>query len=164
MQILDSKQIQQKIKRLAIQILEHNLDAKEIIFTGLNNNGYNFAKKLHSAVNAYERVPCTLTSVRLNPANPIGDDIELGLPKADFAGKTVIVVDDVANTGRTLFYAMKPLMEIIPKKIEIAVLVDRTHKSFPIHADYVGISLATTLKENIQVDLNTIKEQAVFLS
>ena len=76
---------------------------------------------------------------------------------------SIIVVDDVANTGRTIFYATKPLMTILPKKIEAAVLVDRKHKLFPIKVDYVGISLATTLKENIRVDLSRKTQKSVHL-
>ena len=79
-------------------------------------------------------------------------------------GKVIIIVDDVANTGRTLFYAMKPIFQIIPKKVEVAVLVDRMHKSFPIKIDYMGLSLATTLKENIEVKIRDVKEQAVYLN
>jgi pyrimidine operon attenuation protein/uracil phosphoribosyltransferase len=79
--------------------------------------------------------------------------IEVDVPVEDLDGKVVLVVDDVANTGRTLFYACKPLMEILPARLETAVLVDRKHKSFPIRVDYVGLSLATTLKENIDVQI-----------
>ena len=73
-------------------------------------------------------------------------------------------MDDVANTGRTIFYAIKPLLDILPKKVEVAVLVDRTHKAFPIRVDYYGISLATTLKETINVEIRKKKERAVFLN
>ncbi|MEL6989936.1 MAG: phosphoribosyltransferase family protein, partial [Bacteroidota bacterium] len=72
-------------------------------------------------------------------------------------------VDDVANTGRTIFYAFKPLFEILPKKIEVAVLVDRKHKSFPIKVDYVGLSLATTIQENIDVQILNTEDKAVYL-
>ena len=81
----------------------------------------------------------------------------------DLHSKVVILVDDVANTGRTIFYAFKPLMESLPGKIEVAVLVDRTHKMFPIKVDYVGLSLATTLKENISVKIVGVEEMEVHL-
>ena len=80
------------------------------------------------------------------------------------AGKVIIIVDDVANTGRTIFYAMKPLFNILPKEVEVAVLVDRKHKSFPILVDYVGLSLATTMKESIDVQILSVEEKAVYLS
>jgi pyrimidine operon attenuation protein/uracil phosphoribosyltransferase len=74
------------------------------------------------------------------------------------------VVDDVANTGRTVFYACKPILETLPKKLETVVLVDRMHKSFPIKVDYVGISLATTLMENIDVRISDKEEMSVYLT
>ena len=77
--------------------------------------------------------------------------------------KVIIVVDDVANTGRTIFYAIKPLLNVLPRKVEVAVLVDRKHKSFPVHVDYVGMSLNTTLQENIDVHIDSPEEWAVFL-
>jgi pyrimidine operon attenuation protein/uracil phosphoribosyltransferase len=84
----------------------------------------------------------------------------LELPVTELQGKAIIVVDDVANTGRTLFYAIKPLLDILPKKIETAVLVDRKHKAFPIAITYYGLSLATTLQEHIDVKL---EESSVYL-
>ncbi|MBX2817947.1 MAG: phosphoribosyltransferase, partial [Saprospiraceae bacterium] len=78
--------------------------------------------------------------------------------------KSIVVVDDVANTGRTIFFAIKPLLNVLPKKIEVAVLVDRKHKSFPIKVDYVGLSLATTLREDIDVQIRDVEEMAVFLN
>ena len=104
-----------------------------------------------------------LTRIRLNPADPLGGPIELEIPVEELNHKSIIVVDDVANTGRTMFYACKPLMTVLPKKIETAVLVDRKHKSFPIKVDYVGLSLATTLKENIDVEIKEVGEFAVYM-
>ncbi|MBL7781855.1 MAG: phosphoribosyltransferase, partial [Saprospiraceae bacterium] len=78
--------------------------------------------------------------------------------------KSIILVDDVANTGRTIFYAVQPLLAVVPRKVEVAVLVDRKHKSFPIKADYVGLSLATTLLENIDVRIREVERMEVNLS
>ncbi len=164
MKILDERQIKQKIKRLAIQILENNIDEPEIILAGINNNGTGFAKMIHKELAKISDSKITLTSIRLSPANPIKDGVEIDIPLEDIENKTIIIVDDVANTGRTIFYAMKPLFSILPKKVEVAVLVDRQHKSFPILVDYVGISLATTMRENIDVQILKVKEKAVFLS
>jgi pyrimidine operon attenuation protein/uracil phosphoribosyltransferase len=85
------------------------------------------------------------------------------MPVADLHGKIIIIVDDVANTGRTIFYACKPLMETLPKRVEAVVLVDRTHKSFPIKVDYVGLSLATTLLDDINVKIGEDEEYSVFM-
>ena len=163
MQILNEKQINQKIRRLTIEILEHNFLEPEIILAGINNNGLEFAHLLMEGLLARTDKPVTLTRIRLNPAMPLDYEIHLEMPFDQLKGKTIIVVDDVANTGRTIFYALKPLMKTLPKKIEVAVLVDRKHKSFPIAPDYVGLSLATTLKEDIDVRIRDVGEKAVYL-
>ncbi len=164
MKILDQRQIQQKTKRLAIEILENNYAEQEIILAGINNNGMGFAQMLMEQLLQITDSQITVTRIRLNPAAPTTSDVHLEMPLEEVKGKVIIVVDDVANTGRTLFYAMKPFLEVLPAKIEIAVLVDRKHKSFPIRSDYVGLTLATTLKENIDVKIFGTKEQAVFLN
>jgi pyrimidine operon attenuation protein / uracil phosphoribosyltransferase len=164
MKILTEKQIRQKIKRLTIEILEHNFDADEIILAGINNNGLEFAQLLMNELLALQTtISITLTRIRLSPAAPLDNPIFIEMPLQQLENKTVIIVDDVANTGRTVFYALKPLMEVLPKKVEVAVLVDRKHKMFPITPDYVGLSLATTLKEHIEVQLINVEEQAVYL-
>ena len=89
--------------------------------------------------------------------------VEIDLSPEALHNQTIIVIDDVANTGRTLFYACKPFLELLPRKIEMAVLVDRKHKSFPVLVDYVGLSLATTLREHIEVDLSKADELAAYL-
>jgi pyrimidine operon attenuation protein/uracil phosphoribosyltransferase len=83
------------------------------------------------------------------------------LSQTDIEDKAIIVVDDVANTGRTIFYAFKVYMDVIPKKLEVAVLVDRKHKLFPIKVDYVGLSLATTVQEHIKADLQNAGNMTV---
>ncbi len=166
MQILDDRQIRQKIKRLAIEILEHNFGETEIILAGLNNNGTGFAQLLLA-----ELLPITpagttltLTRIRLNPANPVEYEPYIELPAVALRDKPIIIVDDVANTGRTIFYAVQPLLKVLPRKVEVAVLVDRKHKSFPIKADYVGLSLATTLLEDIDVQIREVAAMGVFLN
>lgn len=163
MKILNESQIRQKIKRLAIQILENNTDSKEIILAGINNKGYGFAEYLKSEIAGFSDLPVILTRIKLNPADPLSREITIDLTPTQLEKKTVIVVDDVANTGRTIFYAMKPILETLPQKLEVAVLVNRMHKSFPIHVDYVGLTLSTTLEENIEVELGG-KEWSVVLS
>ena len=154
MQLLDSAQIHQKIQRLAIEILERNYGEQEITLLGVNDNGSAFATLLGVAIAEQGTVSVRLGSLHLLPSNPLGSPVTASLPVAELSGKTLIVCDDVANTGRTLFYAMRPLMDILAKKIEVAVLVDRNHKSFPIQPDYFGLTLSTTLQENITVRLN----------
>lgn len=164
MKILDHKKIQQKVKRLAIEILEHNYEESELILIGINNRGMQVALLLVEELKQLKSISILLTRIRLSPADPLGSPIELEMPVEELNQKSIIIVDDVANTGRTMFYACKPLMSILPKKIETAVLVDRQHKSFPIKVDYVGLSLATTLKENIDVEIQEAGEFAVYMN
>ncbi len=164
MKILNHHQIQQKIKRLAFEILENNYDEEEVILAGINRNGLTFARLLLDQLQGISDVEFLLTRIELNPADPLSAEIRIDLPTEALTGKAIIVVDDVANTGRTFFYACKPLMATLPRKIEMAVLVDRQHKSFPVKVDYVGLSLATTLMEDIDVRIREVDEHAVFLN
>lgn len=163
MKILDQKQIEQKVRRLAIEILEHNIEEEGLILAGVNNRGMALAQMLAEHMQNISKLPIRLTNIRLNPAAPLEKPVEMDLPVEELRGKVVIVVDDVASSGRTMLYACKPILETLPKKLEIAVLVDRTLKSFPIQADYVGLSLATTLKENILVEIGGTAEMAAYL-
>ena len=164
MLVLNERQIGQKIRRLAIQILENNYSEKEIILAGINNNGMHFAQMLLNELLLRTEIKITLTRIRLNPAKPLSEEVIVEMPLKKINNKVIIIIDDVANTGRTIFYATKPLMEILPKKVEVAVLVDRQHKAFPIRVDYVGLSLATTIKENIDVRIREVAELAVYMN
>ena len=163
MLILDKEQIKQKTKRLAIEILENNFGEKEIYFAGINNNGLRFAKNI--GLYAKRNTDCEIhyINIKVNAADPLSEEVQIDIELEDLKGKVIIIVDDVANTGRTLFYAFKPLLKIIPKKIEIAVLVDRKHKNYPITPKYVGLSIATTIGENIRVKLDKSEEKSVHI-
>ncbi len=163
MKVLNNKQVDQKISRLCYQILENNVEVKKLIFLGINKNGHAFAKLIKEKYDSISNKDSLLGKISLNPADPNGEAIDLEVEVKNLNGKNIIVVDDVANTGRTIFYAIKPLLEFLPKKIEAAVLVDRKHKKFPILIDYVGLSLATTLKDNIKVEIKKENSKAAFL-
>jgi pyrimidine operon attenuation protein/uracil phosphoribosyltransferase len=155
MQILNAEKSARKVQRLAIEILENNYNEKEIVLVGINDNGLALAGMLSRHIEAMNAsISLRLVTLRLSPAAPLREGIALGVPPQELVGKAVVVVDDVANTGRTLFYAFTPLMAVLCKKVEVAVLVDRQHKSFPVKPDYVGLSLATTLQEHILVKIN----------
>lgn len=164
MQILNQRQIQQKIKRLAIEILENNFTESEIILIGINNTGMKFAELLYERLQEISSIAFSLAHIQINPPNPLDPPVKLNIPTSSLTNKTVIMIDDVANSGRTFFYACLPVMEVLPKKVETVVLVNRTHKSFPIKVDYVGIELATTLQENIKVRLVDVNEMEVTLN
>jgi len=163
MEILNAVKINQIIKRMSFEILERNYDSKTIYLAGINNNGYLFAKILLKELTKISDKQIELVRIKLNPANPIDQDVNIELIGDVKKTNPIIIIDDVANTGRTLFYSFKPFLAELYKKIEVAVLVDRKHKSFPVKVDYLGISLATTLKEEIKVDLDKVRERKVEL-
>ncbi|MBK9257698.1 MAG: phosphoribosyltransferase [Saprospiraceae bacterium] len=164
MQILNNYQINQKIARLSIEILENNLDEKEIILAGINNKGFGFAQLIYNTLSKRTDKNIILGRLKLNPAHPLDHPVTLDIAEDVLKNKCVIIIDDVANTGRTIFYAFKVLMDVLPKKVEVAVLVDRKHKSFPIKVDYVGLSLATTIQEHIDARLSEAEAMEVLLN
>ena len=152
MRILDATQIKRKLARIAIQILERHVEHGKVVLVGINNNGYATAKFLKKNIDkeGYD-LEVVLRQVQLSPANPLHGGIVYKGNVEELDGEHVILVDDVANTGRTAYYASKPIMDVVPASLEVAVLVDRSHKSFPISSDYIGLALATTLQEDIMV-------------
>ncbi len=159
--ILDTKAIDAKLTRLAYEIYENNYQEQSLCLIGMNTQGDLLADLIKQELESISSLNVSRAQLKINPSNPT-KDIALDVDIASLEGKVVIIIDDVANTGRSLFYACKPLMSIVPKKIEFAVLVDRKHKLFPVKVDYVGLSLATTLKENILVKLSENKKEAYF--
>jgi pyrimidine operon attenuation protein/uracil phosphoribosyltransferase len=164
MKILSSSQVARKIKRLAIEIYSNHLNDKEIYFVGINQKGVKFAEVVGAELSKTCPLEIIFYSVKLNPSNPLRDQIKISTDIATLSGKKIIIFDDVANTGRTIFSACNPFLEILPERLEIAALVDRKHKLFPIHVDYVGLSLATTLHNNIEVIFNEDKTAEAYLS
>ena len=155
--ILTEVQIEQKLRRIAYEIYEHHHEAQELVLAGINNNGYRVAARLHELLTAIAPFDITLTRIRLNPAAPAQHPVALELSADQLRGKPILIVDDVANTGRTLAYACRPFFEVVPESIQVVVLVERKHKRYPIVADFVGLSLATTFSDNVVVDLEAME-------
>lgn len=151
--ILNHQEIKHKIKRIAYQIYESNVDEKEIILAGIDSNGYIFAKKIKtelSKISEIEPLLCKVTIDKKNPRNPISTSIK----ESDYQNKSVILVDDVLNSGTTLVYGVKHFLNVPLKQFKTAVLVNRNHKKYPVKADFKGISLSTSLHEHIEVILD----------
>ncbi|MBX5438758.1 MAG: phosphoribosyltransferase [Thermoflavifilum sp.] len=147
--ILSAEIIARKLQRMAYEIYEQNEEASRIILAGIADRGSVVARKIEALLKQIAPFEVIFTEIQINKAFPLSCSWQ---PQVPFAGEVVIVVDDVANTGRTLFYAMKPFMDAIPAKLQTLVLIDRQHKAFPVHIDYTGYSLATTLQEQIFVE------------
>ena len=152
MQLLSHRQIDAKVTRLAMEILEHNTDEDKLYIIGVNNRGMELARRLTAGLRTLSSAPLHLWNLRIDPRAPLEHPAELDHDVNELDGKPVLIVDDVANTGRTLFYAMAPLQRVLPSKIEVAVLVDRRHKEWPVYVTYSGLVLSTTIGDNILVE------------
>mgnify|MGYP000019046753 FL=1 len=148
--ILNKKQIDHKIRRIAYQIYETNVNEKEVIIAGIYENGYLFAKKLKTAVEKISPITIKLCKVTIDKKKPT-NAIQTSLEVKDYKNKSVVIVDDVLHSGATLIYGIKHFLEVPLKKIHTAVLVDRNHKMYPVKADFKGISLSTSINENVAV-------------
>jgi pyrimidine operon attenuation protein/uracil phosphoribosyltransferase len=157
--ILTPIQIKRKLERIAYEILENNHDEKEIFFIGIRERGTKIAKKIAAVIGKISELKIEVVRVELNKQAPLEDDIAFNKKAIEFDKKVVVLIDDVANTGRTMCYAIKPLLNYIPKKIEVAVLIDRDHKAFPVTADYIGLTLSTFIQDHIYVELESGKEK-----
>ncbi len=147
--ILNRQAIQQKMKRMALEVAEQNIEEKELIIAGINGNGEIVARVLASELAKVHSFKTEIVTIQLNKKDPL----EVSLNNAvDINSKVVIVVDDVANTGKITLYACKPFLDAYPKKIQTLALVERSHKLFPIQVDYKGLSVSTTLQEHIIVE------------
>ncbi len=159
--ILTNEEISFKIRRIAYQIYENNIDEKEIIIAGISENGYYFAKKIKSVLENISEIKTELCEVRINKRNPL-EEITTSIAPNVYKNKSLILVDDVLNTGTTLMYAVKHFLDVPLKQFKTAVLVNRNHKKYPIKADFKGISLSTSLQEHITFEV-TKKGAVVYL-
>jgi pyrimidine operon attenuation protein/uracil phosphoribosyltransferase len=159
--ILDAAQVKQKIRRMAFEIYENNFKEKSLVIAGIDGQGYVLAKLLAKEVEAVAEIEVSLVKVSLDKLAPQQGEVTLDCDVKTVKKKCIIVVDDVLNTGRTLAYGLKPFLDTEVKKIETAVLVNRSHTLFPIYPQYTGYELSTTIKDHVVVLLG--KETAVYL-
>ena len=147
--ILDKEAVRRKMARMALEIAEQNIGEEEIIVAGIVGNGTVVAKSIAAELQKIGGVKTGVVSIQLNKKDPLQVSIE---PAITIENKIIIIADDVANTGKTMFYALKPFLSAYPKKLQTLVLVERSHKLFPIQTDYAGLTIATTLQEHISVE------------
>jgi pyrimidine operon attenuation protein/uracil phosphoribosyltransferase len=162
-QILTHKQVTQKIRRLAYQIYENNFDQKSVALVGIQTMGFFLAKAIQEVLQEISPLEINLLSLEMDKNQPLSNPIRLSAPVEQLANQNVILIDDVLNSGKTMFYALQPFFGIPIKKLQTLVLVNRDYKNFPINPDYVGYSLATTLQNHVAVVLDKA-EKGVFLS
>ena len=151
--ILTQEVAEKKLRRMAYEILENNSGEQQLILAGIRGSGSVIARNIQQQLQeiAGDRLVTRLITISLDKKKPGVVTLSESLP---FDDQVIIVIDDVANSGRTLLYAMKPFLEAYPRKIESLVLVERSHKAFPVQPDYTGLSLSTTLQEHINVEVD----------
>ena len=148
--ILSPEVAEKKLKRMAFEILENNFGETGFVLAGIRESGTVIAQTIQKLLNEIAGIKSELITVTLDKKNP--KEVTLN-KQADFQNKIVILIDDVSNSGKTLLYAIKPFLDLNPKKIQTLVLVERSHNTFPVKPDYVGLSVATTLQEHIYVEV-----------
>ncbi len=147
--ILSAESAAKKMQRMAYEIVEHNIDEKQIILAGIKESGLIIAHKIKGFLQDVFNGEIMVVEISLDKKDPK----KILIPaEINFDDKVIIVTDDVANTGKTLLYAIKPFLNFYPKKIQALVLVARSHKEFPVFPDYVGLSISTGLDEKIIVE------------
>lgn len=149
--ILKNKKVRQKLRRIAYEIHENNFDEKGLIIAGIHEKGYHLSKILYKELKSISSLDVKLVKILIDKEKPMKSEVQLDCDLDDCKGKTIIMVDDVLNTGKTFAYGMKPFLNIEVKKIEVVVLVNRSHTKFPVSSTYTGYELSTTLNDHIEV-------------
>jgi pyrimidine operon attenuation protein/uracil phosphoribosyltransferase len=157
-ELLDADGIVRTLRRIAMEIVERNRGARDLVLVGIRTGGAFLAERLARLVGDLEghAVPLGVIDIAL-----YRDDVWRGLPRPEVGptelpfpieDRTVVLVDDVLYTGRTVRAALDELMEFgRPRAVQLCVLIDRGHRELPIRADYVGLSVETTREQSVRV-------------
>lgn len=148
--ILNHVEIEHKIRRIAYQIYETFVAENTIVLAGISKNGYVLAEKISLELQQISPLKVLLCEVFIDKQHPSAT-ITTSLAKEEYANKSLVLIDDVLNSGTTLVYGVKHFLEVPLSKFKTAVLIDRNHKKYPVKADFKGISLSTSLQEHVQV-------------
>ena len=159
--ILNYQDVENKIKRISLEILEDNIDQKELILFGVSKNGKIIAKKIIALIKKYSKIDLELIGVEivLNSKNVLKFD-------KDFIvnNRSVIIVSDVSQSAKTLQLIISSLMSQDPFKIKTAVMVNRDHSLFPVKINFSGLNLSTSVNEHVDVSVNKDEEFTVYLN
>ncbi len=149
--ILNNEEISLRLDRIAWQILEQHFGAATILLVGIADKGFDVADKIKNRLEKHGETHIELTRISLDKKNALA--CQITLERSELAtNNAVVLVDDVLNSGTTMAAALKEVLCYNPKTVKTAVLANRDHHTFPIQANFVGISLATTVKEHISYE------------
>ena len=151
--ILGSGAARAKLKRIAYEVYEANFGLEELVIVGLNNRGASLSTQLAEMLTEISPIKVLSLRARMNDET---DSVSLLDEDATsvIKGKVVLIVDDVLYSGRTMFRAIASVMEHSPSRVQTAVLIDRGHRNIPVTHDYVGMLLATSLKQHVSVEIS----------
>lgn len=158
--ILDDKQIAQRIRRIAYEIYESNVNQEQVILAGIIGNGYKIAQMIATQLENISPLKVILCEVQIDKKQP-REQITTSISVSEYQNRSLVLIDDVLHTGTTLIYGVKHFLDVPLTQFKTAVLVDRNHKRYPIKADYKGISLSTSLNENVAVEFSEGKALAL---
>ena len=153
--ILEHAEIERKIVRLAYQILEQTTEQKRLFIGGIQGNGFILAKLLQEIIEQHGSCEVLVFEIQLNKEEPWSEPIQLSIDDRELKNGYIVLVDDVINSGKTMQYALIKFLQQATHAIKVLTLVDRQHRRFPIKADFVGLSLSTTLKDRVEIELSS---------
>ena len=152
--ILDELQCRQKIDRIAHEINENFSEAEKLFVVGIAKRGYKIAELINKVLEEICSFETILVKIELDKDHPHTNEAKLSVPLQDLHEQSVVLVDDVLNSGKTLIYALSHILKANIKLLKTTTLVDRRHRRYPVRADYVGLTLSTTLQEHISVEID----------
>ena len=156
--ILDNSDIENKIQRIGLEILEDNIDQSKIILFGISDNGKLISQKLIDHINKISDIKIVLIDVIINNGSISYNS------KFDVLNESIIIVGDVSQTGKTLQMVISDLMLYNPSKIKTSVIINRDQTMFPVKIDYSGLSLSTSVNEHVDVIIDKKGRLSVYLS
>jgi len=151
--ILNEREIDHKLRRIAYQIYESNANEIEVVLAGIADNGYLLAETIKNLLTEISDLSVKLCKVSIDKKNP-HLQVVTDISPEHYQNKSLVLIDDVLNSGSTLIYGVKHFLNVPLKQFKTAVLVNRNHKKFPVKADYKGISLSTSINEHVEVVLD----------
>ena len=159
--ILDCHDVENKIKRISLEILEDNINENKLIFFGVSKNGKIIAKKIIYLISQLSKIHLEMVGVKidLNSVNTLMFSKDFNINN-----KSVIIVSDVSQSAKTLQLIISGLMSQDPIKIKTAVMVNRDHTLFPVKIDFSGLNLSTSMNEHVDVKVNKDEEFTVYLN
>lgn len=132
------------------------------MLAGITTNGFLFAKEIEKVLVQISDIKISMCEVYIDKKNPLSP-IKTSISSSEYKNKSLVLVDDVLNSGATLIYGIKHFLEVPLKRCKTAVLVNRNHKKYPVKADFKGMSLSTTLQEHVVVEFTGDKAIAYLM-